>query len=278
MADNSKDIVDQVIPVISAYGLNVLGAILILIIGYWASGLAARMTRTALAKSPKVDETISQFLASLVRYAVIVFTGLAVLSQFGVETTSFIAVLGAAGLAIGLAFQGTLSNIAAGVMLLLFRPFKVGQFIDAAGVAGTVETITLFMTQLNTPDNVHIIIPNAQLWGAAVKNFSHNATRRVDIDVGISYGDDIGKAIQVLKDLASGDSRVNADPAPMVAVTGLGDSAVNLQLRMWCAASDYWPLRFDLTRQVKESLDDAGISIPFPQRTVHLINPSQSLP
>jgi small conductance mechanosensitive channel len=139
-------------------------------------------------------------------------------------------------------------------------------------VAGTVESITLFMTQLNTPDNVHVIIPNAQLWGTAVKNFSHNATRRVDIDVGIGYGDDIGKAVQVLTDLVSGDGRVNADPEPLVAVTGLGDSAVNLQVRVWCAASDYWAVKFDLTRQVKEALDAAGISIPFPQRTVHMEN------
>jgi small conductance mechanosensitive channel len=209
-----------------------------------------------------------------VRYAVIVFTVLAVLDQFGVETTSFIAVLAAAGLAIGLAFQGTLSNIAAGIMLLIFRPFKVGQFIDAAGVSGTVESITLFMTELNTADNVHIIIPNAQLWGAAVKNFSHNSTRRVDIDVGIGYGDDIAIAFQVLKDLVTSDDRVSADPEPSVVVTGLGDSAVNLQVRAWCAASDYWPLRFDLTRQVKESLDKAGISIPFPQRSIHMENSS----
>jgi small conductance mechanosensitive channel len=272
MSDSTKNTIDQMIQAVSAYGLNVVGAIVILIIGYIAAGWAARMTSNALAKSAKVDETIRHFLASLVRYAVIVFTVLAVLNRFGVETTSFIAVLGAAGLAIGLAFQGTLSNIAAGVMLLLFRPFKVGQFIDAAGVAGTVESITLFMTQLNTPDNVHVIIPNAQLWGTAVKNFSHNATRRVDIDVGIGYGDDIGKAVQVLTDLVSGDGRVNADPEPLVAVTGLGDSAVNLQVRVWCAASDYWAVKFDLTRQVKEALDAAGISIPFPQRTVHMEN------
>jgi small conductance mechanosensitive channel len=270
MADSTNNTMDQLIQVISTYGLNVLGAIVILIIGYMAAGWAARMTSSALAKSAKVDATIRHFLTSLVRYAVIIFTVLAVLNRFGVETTSFIAVLGAAGLAIGLAFQGTLSNIAAGVMLLLFRPFKVGQFIDAAGVTGTVESITLFMTELNTPDNVHIIIPNAQLWGAAVKNFSHNATRRVDI--GIGYGDDIGAAFKVLTDLVSSDSRVNADPEPMVMVTELGDSAVNLQIRIWCAAADYWPVKFDLTRQVKESLDAAGISIPFPQRTVHMEN------
>ncbi|MDH3242648.1 MAG: mechanosensitive ion channel family protein, partial [Alphaproteobacteria bacterium] len=172
--------------------------------------------------------------------------------------------------AIGLAFQGTLSNVAAGFMLLLFRPFRVGQFIEAAGQSGTVESITLFLTKLNTPDNVHIIIPNSQLWGAAVKNFSHNATRRVDINVGIGYGDDIGKALKVLKDLVSADSRVNDDPAPMVMTTGLGESSVDLQIRVWCAASDYWPVKFDLTRQVKEALDGAEIEIPFPQRVIHM--------
>ena len=268
----TKETIDQVIEVVTAYGLNVLGALVILIVGFIAAGWAARLTGKALAKSRKIDETIRHFVASAVRYAVIIFTCLAVLDRFGVETTSFIAVLGAAGFAIGLAFQGTLSNFAAGVMLLLFRPFKIGQFIEAAGVAGTVEAITLFMTELNTPDNVHIVIPNSQLWGASVKNFSRNATRRVDIDVGIGYGDDIGRAFQVLKDLAAKHDRVKADSEPEVMVTGLGDSAVDLQLRVWCNGSDYWPLRFDLTRAVKEALDTAGISIPFPQRTVHMEN------
>lgn len=262
---------ENVIQVISTYGLNVVGAIIILIVGFIAAGWAARITHAALSKSGKVDETIRGFVSSLVKYAVIIFTGLAVLERFGVETTSFIAVLGAAGLAIGLAFQGTFSNIAAGVMLLVFRPFKVGQFIEAAGIAGTVEFITLFATDLNTPDNVHIIIPNGQLWGAAVKNFSHNETRRVDINVGIGYGEDIGQAFQVIKDLATNDSRVNSDPEPAVMVTNLGDNAVDLQLRVWCAGSDYWAVRFDLTRQAKEALDKAGISIPFPQRVVHMV-------
>ncbi|MDX1483032.1 MAG: mechanosensitive ion channel [Alphaproteobacteria bacterium] len=271
MENTANSAAEQAIQIISAYGLNVVGAIIILIVGFVVAGWAARLTSRALGKTEKIDETISRFLASLVRYAVIIFTVLAVLDRFGVETTSFIAVLGAAGLAIGLAFQGTLSNIAAGVMLLLFRPFRIGQFIEAAGIAGTVESITLFMTELNTPDNVHIIVPNGQLWGAAVKNFSHNTTRRVDINVGIGYDDDIGKAFTVIKDLVSSDSRVQGDPEPMVMVTGLGDSSVDLQIRMWCAASDYWPLRFDLTRQVKESLDNAGITIPYPQRTVHMV-------
>lgn len=270
MEESARNATEQVIAVISTYGLNVIGAIVILIIGYIAAGWGARLTSAALGKSGRVDETIRLFVASLVRYGILIFTVLAVLARFGVQTTSFIAVLGAAGLAIGLAFQGTLSNVAAGFMLLLFRPFRVGQYIDAAGVAGTVESITLFMTRLNTPDNVHVIVPNGQLWGAAVKNYSHNDRRRVDINVGIGYDDDIGKALQVLKDLVSADSRVQGDPEPMVMTTGLGDSAVNLQIRMWCAASDYWGVYFDLTRQVKEALDKAGVTIPYPQRTVHM--------
>lgn len=270
MESNVNETLQQVIEVVSTYGLNVLGAIVILIIGWVAAGWTARALDRTLTRTSKVEVTLRHFLTSVVRYAVIVFTIIAVLERFGVETTSFIAILGAAGLAIGLAFQGTLSNIAAGVMLLIFRPFKVGQYVEAAGTAGTVERISLFVTELNTVDNVHIVIPNAQLWGSSVKNYSYNATRRVDIDVGIDYGDDIGKAFDVILGVAAADGRVNADPASAVMVTGLGASSVDLQLRVWCAAADYWGVRFDLTRAVKEALDAAGITIPFPQRTVHL--------
>lgn len=270
MDGTTNELMDRVIEVVATYGLNVLGAIVILIVGFIAAGWAARATGAALAKRPRVDETIRQFVTSIVRYAVIVFTVVAVLERFGVETTSFIAVLAATGLAIGLALQGTLSHIAGGVMLLLFRPFKAGQFIEAGGAAGTVEAITLFMTKLNTPDNVHIIVPNGQLWGAAVKNFSHNDTRRVDVTVGISYDDDIGQAFQAIKDLVANDPRINNDPEPEVMVANLGDSAVEIQFRVWCAGADYWPLRFDLTRAAKEKLEAAGLTIPFPQRTVHL--------
>ncbi len=266
-----KNAIDQVIEVLSTYGLNVLGAIAILVIGTIAANWAARATNAALRRSKRVDDTLRPFLTSVVRYAVIVFTVVATLERFGVQTTSFIAVLGAAGLAIGLAFQGTLSNIAAGVMLLIFRPFKVGQFIEAGGVAGTVEVVSLFTTELNSPDNVHIVVPNGQLWGAAVKNYSHNATRRADFAVGIDYGDDIGKAFDIIKGVIEGDTRINADPAPAMMVTNLGDNAVELTLRVWCAASDYWPLKFDLNRRIKEALDAGGITIPFPQRTVHIV-------
>jgi small conductance mechanosensitive channel len=270
MESNVNDTITQIIAIISAWGLNVLGALTILVAGFVAAGWAARMTSRALARSRRIDETLRYFLASVVRYALIIFTVVAVLERFGVETTSFIAVLGAAGLAIGLAFQGTLSHIAAGIMLLLFRPFRVGQFVDVAGVAGTVESISPFTTVLNTPDNVHIVVPNGQLWRCAVKNYSHNATRRVDLTVGIGYGDDIGKAFEIIRPLIAADERVNKDSAPALMVSNLRDNVVEVQLRVWCAASDYWPLRFDLYRRIKEAFDAGGLSIPFPQTTVHM--------
>lgn len=268
----TNDSFQKIIDIISTWGLSVVGALAILVVGFIAAGWAARLTQSALGKSSKVDDTLRHFLASVVRYAIIIFTVLAVLDRFGVETTSFIAVLGAAGLAIVLAFQGTLSNIAAGVMLLLFRPFKVGQFIETGGISGTVEIPTLFTTELNTPDNVHIIVPNGQLWGAAIRNYSHNATRRVDITVGIDYADDIGKAFEILKGVIGADSRIQADPAPALMVSNLGESSVDLEARVWCAAGDYWGAKFDLNRRFKEALDAGGITIPFPQRTVHMMS------
>ena len=200
---------------------------------------------------------------------------IAVLSQFGVETTSFIAVLGAAGLAVGLALQGTLSNVAAGVMLLLFRPFKIGDYIEGGGLAGTVKSISLFVTELATPDNVQIIAPNSQLWGSAIKNYSFHPTRRVEILIGIAYEDDIDKALAAIVDEVKKDSRVLADPAPMAAVTGLGDSSVNFTVRVWCNAADFWALKFDLTKKLKNRMDAENITIPYPQRTVHTVATAQ---
>jgi small conductance mechanosensitive channel len=239
MESNMNDTITQIIGIIGAWGLNVLGALAILVAAFLAAGWAARMTAKALSRTQRVDETLRHFLANVVRYALIILTIIAVLERFGVETTSFIAVLGAAGLA----FQGTLSHIAAGIMLLLFRPFRVGQFIDVAGVAGTVESISLFTTELNTQDNVYIVVPNGQLWGTAVKNYSHNATRRVDFAVGIGYSADIGKAFGVIREILA-------------------------------AASNYWPLKLDLIRRIKEAFDTGGISIPFPQRTIHMAKES----
>ncbi len=260
---------DQTIEMITIYGWSLLGALLILIFGFWLSKKAQNLLMKGLRKTKRIDETIVRFIGSLARYLVIIFTVLAVLDQFGVETTSIIALLGAAGLAVGLALQGTLSNIAAGVMLLLFRPFKVGQFVEVGGISGTVDNISLFTTHMNTPDNVHIIVPNAEIWGTSIKNYSHNETRRLQIDIGIGYGDDIDKALRVVEKICKADKRVHKDPAPRVAVGNLGDSSVDLLVRVWCQGSDFWALKWDLTKALKEAFDKEGIEIPFPQRVVH---------
>jgi small conductance mechanosensitive channel len=270
MEQSFADVWVMVMALVTTYGLSVIGAVVILVIGFAAAGWVRGSVDKGLSRFKKVDETLRSFFSSLAYYAVIVFTIIAVLSQFGVETTSFIAVLGAAGLAIGLALQGTLSNVAAGVMLLLFRPFRVGDYVEAGGLAGTVKGVSLFITELATPDNVQIIAPNAQLWGSAIKNYSFHPTRRVDIVLGIAYEDEIDKALAAIVDEASKDSRVNADPAPMAAVTDLGDSSVNFVVRVWCNAADYWELKFDLTKNLKNRMDAENITIPYPQRTVHM--------
>jgi small conductance mechanosensitive channel len=225
----------------------------------------------SLRKTPKVDQTLRGFLASLTRYVILVFTVVAVLNQFGVQTTSIITVLGAASLAIGLALQGTLSNVAAGVMLLLFRPFKVGDYIEGGGQAGTVKAISLFVTELATPDNVQILVPNSQMWGSAIKNYSFHATRRVDMVLGISYEDDVEKAVGIIEQMARDDGRVMDDPAPQIVVGELADSSVNIVIRLWCQAGDYWGIKFDMTKALKLRMDGEGISIPYPQRTLHVI-------
>ncbi|MGB0670204.1 MAG: mechanosensitive ion channel family protein [Rhodospirillales bacterium] len=276
--ESAEGAANAVMNYITLYGMGVLGAVVILIIGFWLSGKLAMLTRKGLERTGKVDAMLQGFFGQMVRYAVLIVTIIAVLNQFGVQTTSLIAVLGAAGLAIGLALQGTLSNIAAGVMMLFLRPFKVGDYVEAGGIAGTIETLSLFVTQLNTPDNVHIMVPNSQLWSSAIKNYSYNDTRRIDIVYGIGYGDDIDAAMKVILDLAGKDKRVLADPAPMVAVSGLGDSSVNLNFRFWCAKADYWDLKFGFTKDVKQAFDAKGISIPFPQRDVHLIEAPASAP
>ena len=266
-----QELIDWLVLQFSTLGLNVLGAILILIVGFWIANRIRNWIRKALDKAPNIDDTLTTFLASLARYTVIAITILAVLGQFGIETTSFIAVLGAAGLAVGLALQGTLSNVAAGVMLLVFRPFKIGQFVEVAGQSGTVKGLSLFTTELATPDNVQIIIPNADVWGSAVKNYNGHDTRRCDITMGISYSTDINQAMKVMEDIWSKDDRILKDPEAFQGVVNLGDSSVDIVVRLWVKGSDYWPLKFDLTKQFKEAFDANGIDIPFPTRTVHSV-------
>jgi len=257
---------------VSAWGLKVVGAIAVLVIGFLVAKIIRGGVRKALERS-KLDNTLVPFITKLVYYMVLVFVLVAVLGLFGIETTSFIAVLGALGFAVGLALQGTLSNFSAGVMLLFFRPFGVGDYVEAGGTAGSVKEIGVFATTLCTPDNVQIIVPNSGVYGSIIKNYAANPTRRNDMVMGVSYDDDIAKAISVIEKCLGEESRVLQDPAPVVAVSELGDSSVNIVVRPWCTKEDYWGMRFDLLRKMKEELEAAGCSIPYPQTDVHVHNP-----
>lgn len=271
ITSTATEYADMIAVLLTTYGLSVLGGFVVLIVGWTIAGWARRAVDRGLGKVERIDATLRSFLASATRYVILVLTALAVLSEFGIQTASLITVFGAASLAIGLALQGTLSNLAAGVMLLFFRPFHVGDYVEAGGHAGTVKAIDLFMTEFATPDNVRILVPNGNIWGGAVVNYSHHDTRRVDFLIGIDYGDDIDKAFGAIRGVIAADDRVHAEPEPMVVVGELADSSVNIVIRVWCAAGDYWGLKFDMTKAVKEALDKAGISIPFPQRTVHVV-------
>ncbi len=257
---------------LSTWGLRVVGALALLVVGALVAKGVRRSVRRALERMPRLDPTLIPFLSGMVYYLILTFVGVACLGLFGIQTTSLIAVLGAAGLAVGLALQGTLTNFASGVMLLLFRPFRMGDFVEVAGVAGAVAEIGLFSTTLNTPDNVRIIVPNSAVYGAIIKNYAANETRRLDMVVGVSYDDDLGVALETLERVVKGDPRVLADPAPTIAVSELADSSVNFVVRPWCRKEDYWPLRFHLTRSLKEELEKAGCSIPYPQHDVHLVS------
>jgi small conductance mechanosensitive channel len=253
----------------TAYALNIVVAIAILLAGIWISGRVGGLIRNLGIKYPKLDVTLFSFLGALARWAIVALTIIVVLGQFGVETTSLIALIGAAGLAVGLALQGTLSNLAAGVMLLIFRPFKVGDYVTAGGHSGTVEEISLFTTSLVSPDNVLTIVPNGDIWASAVTNYSAKDIRRLDLVFGVSYATDLKAAEQALRDVIGEDDRIRSDPAePFVAVTNLGASSVDFTTRVWCSASDYWALRFHMLQAVKETFDARGIDIPFPTTTI----------
>lgn len=269
-SDKFLEFFNQVSGLVIQYGLDLLGAVILLIGGWMVAGWAGRNVARVLGRTPHLDATLKPIVAQTTRYAILTLVIVAVLAQFGVQTASIIAVLGAAGLAIGLAMQGTLQNIAAGIMLLFLRPFRVNDYIDAEGIAGTVDEVGLFTTAMHTFDGVYQVVPNSQLWNRTIKNYSRLPTRRLDIVVGIGYGDDIDTAQTILLDLLREDTRVLAEPEPQVLVSELGDSAVNLNLRCWTKADDYWTLLFDTTKSAKLRLDAAGISIPFPQRDVHL--------
>jgi small conductance mechanosensitive channel len=264
-----ENLLSRVWELLTIYGLRIVAALVVFVVGRWiAKGLTRGVGR--LMERSKVDPTLIKFTGNLTYIVLFTFVIIATLGQLGIHTTSFIAVLGAAGLAIGLALQGSLSNFAAGFLMILFRPFKVGDFIEGAGVAGTVEEIQIFTTKVMTPDNKTVIIPNAKLTGDNIINWTVQGTRRVDMVFGIGYGDDIDKARQVMADIIAKDERILKDPAPTIAVSELADNSVNFVVRPWVKADDYWNVYFDTTENVKKALDAEGISIPFPQRDVHI--------
>jgi small conductance mechanosensitive channel len=264
---------DQLVGVIGSmvttWGLRVVGAVAVLLIGRGA----ARWLRSAVRKTMErreADPTLVPFICGLVYWLVLLLVVVAVLGLFGIPTASFVAVLGAAGLAVGLALQGTLSSFAGGVMLLVFRPFKAGDLVEVAGSLGKVQEVGIFSTVLHTPDNVRIVIPNSSVFGQVIKNFTANDRRRIDLVVGVSYDDDLERARQTIDRVIRSDDRVLGDPAPVVAVSEMADSSVNFVVRPWCRTEDYWDVRWDLTRRLKEELEAAGCSIPYPQRDVHV--------
>ncbi|EKE74147.1 MULTISPECIES: mechanosensitive ion channel domain-containing protein [Roseobacteraceae] len=249
-------------------GGSILGALFLLAIGMLIAGWVARRIRGIGSKYQKLDNTLFNFLGNIARYVILAFTALIVLNTFGVQTTSIVAVIGAAGLAIGLALQGTLSNVAAGVMIILFRPFKIGDFVDVAGKMGTVKDISLNFTELADLSNVQVIVPNSQVWGNIITNFSTNQTRRAEWTFGVGYGANLKTAEEVIRKVIMSDPRSMPEPEPFIQVNNLGDFSVDFLVRVWVKSSDFFQYQADMKRQVKEALDEAGVDIPFPTRTL----------
>jgi small conductance mechanosensitive channel len=269
------NVTDKFIEWGALYGTRIIGAIVILVVGRLLTGVLASIVKRMLVKA-KADETLRKFLVSLTRIGLLTFVVLAALNTLGIQTASFIAVIGAAGLAIGFALQGSLSNFASGVILIIFRPLKAGDLVEAGGSFGKVKEVHIFNTILTTPDNKRVIIPNSKVTGDSIVNYSAEGKLRVDLEFGIGYGDDIRKAKKILEELVASDERILSDPAPTVAVKELGDSSVNFVVRPWVKTEHYWDVHFNLTEKVKLTFDERGVSIPFPQRDVHLFQESVS--
>ncbi|ADE54164.1 mechanosensitive ion channel family protein [Coraliomargarita akajimensis] len=274
-AETQPLIVDQIMVAVTDWGMRVVAALIIFIIGMW---LAKRIRGllSMLMEKKGLEETLRAFFSNFAYYGMVAFVIIAAVHKLGVETTSLAAVFAAAGLAVGLALQGSLSNFASGVLIIAFKPFKAGDFVSAAGEGGFVVEVSMLTTELRTPDNVCVILPNSTVMSSAIKNFSAHATRRVDLVIGVSYTDDLKRAKEIIAEVIDADERALKDPAPQVAVSNLGDSSVDFVVRPWCKAADYWDFRFDVTQAIKERFDAEGISIPFPQRDVHLIQETAS--
>lgn len=264
LADNGIDS-----SILLHYGGNLLKAIAIYYVGRLAVSMVVRALRKVMQRQ-EVDETLETFVCNLVRMALLVVVIIAAIGALGIQTASFIAIFGAAGLAVGLALQGSLSNFASGVLIVLFRPYRVGDFVEAAGISGVVEQVQILTTVLKTGDNKQIIVPNGQIMDSIITNYSANDTRRVDMVIGVSYDDDLDKVRKTLEEIIAAEERVLKDPAVTIAVSELGDSSVNFVLRPWVSTANYWKVKFDLTETIKKRFDQEGISFPFPQQDVHL--------
>lgn len=269
MLEDTQNLMQLAQELVMVYGLKILAAIAIFFIGRIVANSISRLVEKLMQKG-KADPIIIGFIKSIVYVALMVFVVLAALGQVGIQTTSFIAILGAAGLAIGLAFQSSLSNFAAGFLMIMFRPFKVGDFIEGAGVSGVVESIQIFTTTLRTGDNKTIIVPNAKLSGDNIVNYSTKETRRVDLTVGVSYDAKLPHVRDILNAIIAADERIMQDPEPLIAVAELADNSVNFVVRVWVKSGDYWPTFFALNETIKQRFDDEGIGIPYPQRDVHV--------
>ena len=267
--ENVSNLSKQALDLVIAYGPSLLMAIVTLLIGLWVIGLIGKFVGKLMERS-KVDVSLQKFMRSLLVTLLKVMLFISVIDMLGVATTSFVAIIGAAGLAVGLALQGSLANFAGGVLILLFKPFKVGDFIETQGYLGSVKEIQIFNTVLKTGDNKNIIIPNGAVSSGSITNFSAESKRRVDMVFGIGYNDDIKKTKEVLHQLINADERIDQDPAPFVVVSELADSSVNFAVRVWCDSANYWGIYFDMQEKVKLEFDKQGISIPFPQRDVHM--------
>jgi small conductance mechanosensitive channel len=269
---------EQIIPTLQQwtifYGVRILAALAILVIGRIVAGAIKKVLARAMERS-RVDTTLISFVTNVTYVALMAFVVIAAVGKLGVQTASFVAVIGAAGLAIGLALQGSLANFAAGVLMIIFRPFRVGDYIEGGGMAGTVEEISIFTTHLKSPDNRSIIVPNAKITSDSIVNYSAKEIRRVDLVAGVSYSDDIDKVKSVLWDIINSDERVLKDPAPTIALFELADSSVNFVVRPWVKSGDYWSFYFEIYEKIKKRFDAEGISIPFPQQDVHLYNEQQ---
>lgn len=270
----SQETIDSVIATVVSYGLDILFAIIIFFVGKWISGFIRNTVRKNMERR-KVDATLIGFLSSLLYYLLMTAVIISAISQLGVKTTSFVAVLGAAGLAVGLALQGSLSNFASGVLLILFRPFKQGDFVEAGGVTGIVDEIGILVTEMHTPDNKAVIVPNSQVMGGHIINFTAKDKRRMDLVFGISYDDDFEKAKGLVMDVIRADERILTDPEPVVRILEHADSSINLAVRPWVPVDLYWDIYFDMMEKVKATFDANGITIPYPQRDVHLFNAKQ---